>query len=91
MFGLGTIENLEKIGPKVALSGSSEGNWPWYSDLIRIRPPARQLHRRRPIAAVIRAAAGPRCSRGKWVTSVYAAVDKLQPIKNSGHRTMSPR
>jgi hypothetical protein len=31
MFGLGTIGNLEKIGPKVALSGSSEWNWPWYS------------------------------------------------------------
>jgi hypothetical protein len=28
---------------------------------------------------------------GKWVTPVYAAVDKLQPIKNSGHRTVSPR
>jgi hypothetical protein len=32
-----------------ALSGSSEWNWPWYSNLIRIKPPARQPHRRRPL------------------------------------------
>jgi hypothetical protein len=36
--------------------------------LNRIRPPARQTHRRRPISATIRAAAGPTCSRGKWIT-----------------------
>jgi hypothetical protein len=31
MFGLGTIENLEKIGPKVALSGYLNET-PWYSN-----------------------------------------------------------
>jgi hypothetical protein len=36
--------------------------------LNRIRPPARQTHRRRPISATIRATAGPTCARGKWIT-----------------------
>jgi hypothetical protein len=31
MFGLDTIENLEKIGPKVALSGYLKEHSPWYS------------------------------------------------------------
>jgi hypothetical protein len=31
MLGLGTIENLEKIGPKVALSGYLNET-PWYSN-----------------------------------------------------------
>jgi hypothetical protein len=36
--------------------------------LLKIRPTARLTYRRRPIAAVIRATAGPTCARGKWTT-----------------------
>jgi hypothetical protein len=53
-----------------------------------IRLPAQQLHRRRPISAAIRAAAGPICARGEWITPVYVTGDKLRPINNSGRRTM---
>jgi hypothetical protein len=31
MFGLGTIENLEKMGPELALSGCLNGT-PWYNN-----------------------------------------------------------
>jgi hypothetical protein len=53
-----------------------------------IRTTARQTHRRRPISAAIRAAVGPTCARGEWITPVYIAGDKLRPINNFGYRTI---
>jgi hypothetical protein len=50
MFGLGTIENVEKSGPELALSGRLMVSR-WYSKLKWIRPPARKSHRRRPLRA----------------------------------------
>jgi hypothetical protein len=69
MFGLGTIENLEKIGPKVTLSGLLMEHSRWYSTLNQIRPPAQPLHHRRPLLAVIRAT----------VVAIHVAGDQIRP------------
>jgi hypothetical protein len=47
MFGLGTIENLEKIGPKVALSGLSDWNRHGTVTILDQIATAEKSHRRR--------------------------------------------